>query len=370
MKRSMPAVLVTAVVILSLLTSVAYSQLSTATIVGVVTDPQGAVIPGAGLLLVNEGTGVETRSETNPTGNYRIQNIQVGTYTLAASAEGFSTKKLEAFTLTVNQTATLNIALEVGAVAETVTVEATGVEVQSSTAELGQVVEEKQVVDLPLNGRNFTQMMMLQPGVVTVGMPGSQSLSYTRQIGEATNPSVNGQNNRANVYMLDGVSNFETFGNAWAVPPIIDAIQEFKVQTHNDSAEVGMGSGGIVNVVTKSGTNEIHGTGWYFGKNDALNARKFNEASVTPFKQHQFGATAGGPIIKNKTFVFGAYQGFRFRTPARRYYNVPSQAMLGGDFSGPEVRGGQIFDPLTPAEDPATGAFLRDPFPGSQIPGS
>jgi hypothetical protein len=255
-------------------------------------------------------------------------------------------------------------------VAETVTVEAMGVEVQSSTAELGQVVEEKQVVDLPLNGRNFTQMMMLQPGVVTVNPPGSQSLSYTGGIGEATNPSVNGQNNRTNVYMLDGVANFETFGNAWAVPPIIDAIQEFKLQSHNDSAEFGMGSGGTVNVVTKSGTNEIHGTGFYFGKNDYFNARQFNQASVNPFKQHQFGGTVGGPIIKNKTFYFGAYQGFRFRSPARQYFYVPSQAMLNGDFSGPEKRGGDLFDPATTKQDTATGAFLRDPFPGNKIPSS
>ena len=131
-----------------------------------------------------------------------------------------------------------------------------------------------------------------------------------------------------------------------------------------------MGSGGTINVVTKSGTNEVHGTVFYFGKNDAFNARQFNQASVNPFKQHQFGATAGGPIIKNKTFVFGAYQGYRFKTPAQIYYNVPTQAMLNGDFSGPGVRGGPIFDPLTTTEDPVTGAFLRDPFAGNQIPAS
>ena len=147
-------------------------------------------------------------------------------------------------------------------------------------------------------------------------------------------------------------------------------LQEFKLQSHNDSAEFGSGSGGTVNVVTKSGTNEIHGTGFYFGKNDAFNARQFNQATVNPFKQHQFGGTVGGPIIKNKTFFFGAYQGFRFRSPARQYFYVPSQAMLNGDFSGPEKRGGDIFDPMTTRQDPATGAFLRNPFPGNIIPRS
>lgn len=359
-----------ALIALALVPSLAFGQVSTATILGTITDPAGAVVPEAEILLVNLETGIETRSKSNATGNYRIQNIQVGRYRLAVSAAGFSTKRVERLTLTVNQTSTLDFALAVGALAETVNVEATGVEVQGSTAELGQVLQSKQVVDLPLNGRNFTQMMMLQPGVVTVNPPGSQSLSYTRGIGEATNPSVNGQNNRSNVYMLDGVANFETFGNAWAVPPIIDAIQEFKLQSHNDSAEFGSGSGGTVNVVTKSGTNAIHGTGFYFGKNDAFNARQFNQATVNPFKQHQFGGVVGGPVIKNKTFYFGAFQGFRFRSPARQYFYVPTQAMLNGDFSGPEKRGGDIYDPVTTRQDAASGAFLRDPFPGNRIPAS
>ncbi|HYO80800.1 MAG TPA: carboxypeptidase-like regulatory domain-containing protein [Bryobacteraceae bacterium] len=368
MKRSGPAALAVMVVILAGFPALTFGQVSTATVLGTVTDPAGAVVPGAAIALVNLQTGVEIRSLTNDTGNYRIQNIQVGTYSLSVSADGFSTKRVDQLTLTVNQTSTLDFSLALGAVAETVKVEASGVEVQSSTAELGQVVQEKQVVDLPLNGRNFTQMMMLQPGVVTVSPPGSQSLSYTRGIGEATNPSVNGQNNRSNVYMLDGVANFETFGNAWAVPPIIDAIQEFKLQSHNDSAEFGAGSGGTVNVVTKSGTNAIHGTGFYFGKNDAFNARQFNQATVNPFKQHQYGGTVGGPVIRNRTFYFGAYQGFRFRSPARQYFYVPTEAMLNGDFSGPEKRGGDIFDPLTTRQDPVTGAFLRDPFPDNKIP--
>ncbi len=123
-----------------------------------------------------------------------------------------------------------------------------------------------------------------------------------------------------------------------------------------------------MNVVTKSGSNDFHGTGSYFGKNDAFNARQFNQAAVTPFKQHQFGVTGGGPILRNRTFFFGAYQGFRFRSPALAYYNVPSQAMLNGDFSGPEKQGGDIFDPLTTRLDPATGLFRRDPFPGNRIP--
>ena len=342
------------------------AQLSTATVNGTVADEQSAVIPGASLTLQNADTGVQLTTQTNAAGLYRFQNIQPGSYTLSATSDGFTTQRLEEFTLSVNQTATLDFRLQVGAVTETVEVSATAVQLQSSSAELGQAIEETTVKALPLNGRNFTQMMMLQPGVVMAPPPGSQSLSYTRQIGETANPSVNGQNNRANVYMLDGVANFETFGNAYAVPPIIDAIQEFKVQSHNDSAEFGMGSGGAVNVVTKSGTNQFHGSGFWFLKNDALNARQFNRTTIDPFRQNQFGGTIGGPVIKNRTFFFGAFQIFRFSTPASTFFNVPTTAQLNGDFS---AVGRDIFDPGSTRQDPNNaGVFIRDQFVNNTIP--
>ena len=341
-------------------------QISTANVNGTVSDEQGAVIPGAALKLTNTATGVTQTTQTNEAGVYRFQNVQVGQYNLEAASEGFTTQRLAPFTLNVNQTSTLDFALKVGAVTETVEVEATAVQLQSSSAELGQAIQERTVKALPLNGRNFTQMLMLQPGVVMVNPPGSQSLSYTRPIGETANPSVNGQNNRANVYMLDGVANFETFGNSYAVPPIIDAIQEFKVQSHNDSAEFGMGSGGIVNVVTKSGTNELHGSAFWFLKNDALNARYFNRTTIDAFRQNQFGGTIGGPVIKNKTFFFGAAQIFRYSTPASIFFNVPTRAMLGGDFSGQPRN---IYDPGSTRENPSSpGTFVRDQFTNNTIP--
>lgn len=344
------------------------AQVSTATVNGTVTDEQGAVIPGAELVLTNTETGVALATQTNEAGVYRIQNVQIGLYTLEASSEGFNTQRLEPFTLTVNQTTTLDFSMQIGAVTETVEVTAAAVQLQSSSAELGQAVEERTVKALPLNGRNFTQMLMLQPGVVMVRPPGSQSLSYTRQVGEAANPAVNGQNNRANVYMLDGVANFETFGNAYAVPPILDAIAEFKVQSHNDSAEFGMGSGGIVNIVTKSGANDIHGAAFWFLKNDALNARQFNRDTIDAFRQNQFGATLGGPIVRNRTFYFGAVQIYRFSTPGARFYNVPTAAQLGGDFS---QSGRDIFDPSRTREDPANpGSFIRPQFVNNAIPQS
>ncbi len=358
----------TAVVLMALLAgaSLCQAQVSTATINGSVTDEQGAVIPGAQLTLTNIETGVNQQTQSNEAGLYRFQNVQIGVYTLDASSDGFTTQRLEPFTLTVNQTTTLDFAMQIGAVTETVEVIATAVQLQSSSAELGQAVEERTVKALPLNGRNFTQMLMLQPGVVMVRPPGSQSLSYTRQIGEAANPAVNGQNNRANVYMLDGVANFETFGNAYAVPPILDAIAEFKVQSHNDSAEFGMGSGGIVNIVTKSGTNDYHGVAFWFLKNDNLNALQFNRTTKDEFRQNQFGGTLGGPVVRNRTFFFGAAQIFRFATPGAQFYNVPTAAQLGGDFS---QSGRDIFDPASTVENPDNpGAFVRTQFSNNRIP--
>lgn len=367
-----------------LLVAIGYGQVSTASVTGTVADPQGAVVPGAQLVLTNVETNVELRTQSNDAGLYRFQNVTIGRYTLAASAQGFGTKKMEAFNLQVGQLATLDFVLQVGAVSEAVTVQATAAQVQSSSAELGTVIEQKQVVDLPLNGRSFTQMLLLQPGVNVAGIGGSQSLSYTRGLQGQTvyNPSVNGQNNRANMYLLDGIVNIETFGNSYAIPPIVDAIQEFKVQSHNDSSDIGMSSGGTINVATKSGTNEFHGSAFEFLKNNALNARNFFQPVVPAFKANMFGFVAGGPVYipkvyngKNRTFVFGGYEGFRYRTPAFNYANVPTAAMVGGDFTASGLAGTPfavrtIFDPTSTKLGPDGTSFVRDPFAENMIPAS
>jgi len=359
-----------------MLAATAHAQVSTASVTGTVIDPQGAVVVGAQLVLTNVGTGVELRTQTNEAGLYRFQNLTVGRYTLAASAQGFTTKKLEPFNLMVGQLATLDFTLEVGTVTEAVTVQATAAQVQSSSAELGTVVEQKQVVDLPLNGRSFTSLLLLQPGVNVASIGGTQSLSYTRTLpGQVVyNPSVNGQNNRANMYLLDGVVNIETFGNAYAIPPIVDAIQEFKVQSHNDSSDIGMAAGGTINVATKSGTNEFHGSAWNFHKDNQLTARNAFLTTVPVTRTNQFGATAGGPVYlpklyngRNRTFVFGGYEGFRYSEPAISFFNVPTEANLRGDFSNTTR---QIYDPVTTRVSPDGQTYIRDPFPGNQIPTS
>jgi hypothetical protein len=292
------------------------AQVSTASINGTVRDSLSAVIPQAELILRNLETGVERHTVSNSVGNYVFLNISPGRYTLRADAKGFRPSTLTPFTLTVNQTATFDFMLEVGTVEQAITVEARGSEVQASTAELGGVIVEAEVVDLPLNGRNFTQLLTLTPGASPISVGQNSGGGQAVAVGELTYPSINGQSNRSNNFMTDGTNNTGVFMSTYAVPPIIDAIQEFKVQSHNDQAEFGMATGGTVNVVTKSGTNEFHGTAWEFLRNDALDARNFFRQDVTPLRQNMYGATLGGPIIHNKTFFFVGYQGYTRRTPA------------------------------------------------------
>ena len=359
-----------------LVSTAAHGQVSTASVNGTVRDSTGAVVPGANVLLRGVETGVERPTITNEVGNYLFLNILPGAYTLEASMPGFRTHKLQPFTLVVNQTATLDLSLQIGEINQEVQVEAVGAEVQSSTAELGAAVTRQQVTDLPLNGRNFTQLLALTPGVAPVSVSqNSGGFGATTTAGAAfVFPAINGQNNRSNFFMLDGVNNQGAFTSTYAVPPVIDGIQEFKVQSHNDQAEVGGALGGIINVVTKSGTNEFHGTAWEFLRNDVLDARSTFVSSKSPFRQNQFGATLGGPVMlpkyngRNRTFFFIGYQGFTFRRGGEALFRVPTDANLAGDFSD-ESR--QLYNPFTTRPDPDNpGKFIRDPFLNNQIPAS
>jgi outer membrane receptor protein involved in Fe transport len=352
----------------------ALAQVSTAAINGTIRDATGAVVPDANLVLKNVATGLERKTTSNSAGTYVVVSIPPGAYTLEAVKTGFGTKKIVEFTLQVNQQATFDLDLQVGALGQTVTVQAVGAEVQASTAELGAVVGERRIGELPLNGRNFTQLLALTPGVSSITVNGAQAGPFG-VVGTAVGPSVNGQNNRSNFFMIDGVNNMGQYFGAYVMAPIIDTIEEFKVQSHNDEARFGGALGGIINVVTKSGTNKLHGTLWEYLRNDAFDARDYFLPKVTPFKQNQFGVSAGGPVVlprmyngRNRTFFMLGYQGFRFRTPSNLYARVPTAANLQGDLSDwPR----QIYDPLTTRSDPAKpGQYLRDPLPRNQIPSS
>lgn len=370
-------VLVAAVSFLVVEPQAALAQRSTASINGTVKDSTGAVIPQATVTLTNTGTNVAQTAVTNDTGDYVVLNILPGRYILQATKEGFETVTQPDITLEVNQTTTFDFTLPVGSARQTVTVEAAASHIETSTSELGTVVTQKIVNDLPLNGRNFTQLLELTPGVSPISVAQNSGGWTAQPLGAFTFPSVNGQTNRSNLFMLDGINNQGSFESTYAIAPQIDDIQEFKVQSHNDEAQFGGALGAIVNVVTKGGTNSFHGDGFDFLRNNALDARNFftpPTQKVTPYKQNQFGATVAGPVIiphlyngRDKTFFYASYEGFRNHAVSTSSpYRVPTAAELSGDLSDfPQ----QIYNPFSTRPDPAHPGFsILDPFPNNQIP--
>lgn len=360
--------LVPSLVLLAAFAGTASAQTSQATIRGNVHDSTSAAVTDAKLVLMNVDTHVTSTTVTNSTGDYLFQNINPGNYTLEASRSGFSAQKLKPFVLVVNQTASLDFTLAVGNVTEVVQVDAVGEGVEASTSELGSTLETEQIEDLPLNGRNFTTLFTTVPGVSNLSVPGSQTLSYTTAIGSAIIPSFNGQSQRSNLFLVDGILDIETFGNAYAVQPIVDVIQDQKLQSHNDSAEFGGSSGGTINISTKPGTNTLHGSAWEYNKTSSLQALPYFTAPGTGQngqKQNEFGGTLGGPVViprlyhgQNKSFFFGSYEGWRQSSPGTTILYVPTQAELGGDFRADAP----IYDPASTTCDASTGTCTRQQF--------
>ena len=299
---------------------------------------------------------------------------------LTVEKDGFKKVALPVFKLDVNQTLTENITLQVGSSTETVTVSADSVAVmiQRSTTEMGTTIDEQAMHELPLNGRNFTQLLILQPGVNPVntaqggngiGSADGGNLGIPNAV--VYRPSVNGAGNRSNAYYMDGIINTDDRGGGWAIQPIADTIQEFKVQSHNNDAQYGNVLGSVVNIVTKSGTNQFHGSGWEFARSQIFDARNpftgfcspascptlaaslawqvsagtqtaagaaaiLSGTPVSPlgYSQNMYGGTFGGPIKRNKTFFYFAYEGWNFAQPQNQLVNVPCPQELPGDFSG------------------------------------
>jgi outer membrane receptor protein involved in Fe transport len=353
-----------------LLPGTAHAQ-AQAAVNGTVHDTSGAIIPDASVTLHNNGTNLDRPASTNSVGAYVLTDIQPGNYDLRVSKDGFTTSVQSDINLVVNQTATYDFTLKTGSVKETVTVQATAAALETSTSELGVAIVRKEVNDLPLNGRNFTQLLALTPGVVTINVSqnGSTGGVWSNPIGSFTYPSVNGQTNRSNLFLLDGVNNQGSFGSTYAVAPIVDDIQEFKVQSHNDDASFGGSLGGLINVVTKSGASQYHGSGWEFYRGASLDARPTFLPGGKPysFTQNQFGGAGGGPIEipghssgAPKTFFYAAYEGFRNSSIASTIYTTPTSDELAGNFS---AFSGQIFNPYSVVPAPATPTgFMNMPF--------
>lgn len=349
------------VLLLSLVAAggVAFAQ-ATGTIAGIVTDGTGAAIPGVLVEVTNTATG-QTRSATSgDDGHFAVRLLQPGPYQVKGTIPGFKTFVRDGVTVTVESTARADIQLVVGGVEETVNVTADAPLVETSHATLGIVVDEKKVVELPLNGRNFTQLGTLLPGVVAppTGLGGAGGDATPGGFGAATSGfSVNGMRNQSNNFLLDGATNNDTFNTGFVLRPPPDAIQEFKILTHSYTAEYGRSAGSVVNVVTKSGSNEFHGAAWEFNRNDALQARNFFAPADQPkpkLEQNQFGFSVGGPVMRNRLFGFGYYEGHRNTTGITQNLVVLSDAQRQGNFGTTTIR------------DPQTGL----PFPGNTIPAS
>ena len=324
------------------------AQAVTGTILGTITDTSGAAVPGATVTLTNINTGFTRTVVTDGNGEYTVPSLPTGKYKLAAELPGFKTASVSEIDLGVDQHVRLNARLEVGTVSETVTVAAASPLVQTSTSELGTTVGEEQIQTLPLNGRNFVNLTRTVPGVVR-GIPGANidgagSLAWRA----SASFSANGQRPRDNNYMLDGVDNNETWLQTVVLFPSVDALDEFKLQTSTYSAEFGHSLGGVVNLQIKSGANAMHGSAFEFLRNSVFDANNFfNNRAGRPkpdFSQHQFGGTAGGPIVKDKTFYFFDYQGYRVNQGLTYLSTVPSAKMRAGDFS--ELNR-VIYDPVT-----------------------
>jgi hypothetical protein len=377
--RISSAVAFVTVLLLSSIPAVA--QLSSASVNGTIRDPGGAVVPGATVVLHNVDTNVDHQTISNGAGAYAILNITPGRYTLEARGTGFNPQKVDQFVLAVDQIATFDFALSVGSSSQTVTVDASAAQLNVTNANLGTVIETKQVNELPLDGRNFTALLQLTPGVVPImvgqnaGMNSGGGFGAPVAIGsDYAFPAINGQTNRSDYFLMDGLNNYGTLESTYAVPPIIDAIQEFKIVSHTDNAEYGSVLGGVVNVVTKSGTNQFHGAAWEYLRNNVFDAVNYFQPKTVPvpeFHQSQYGGDLGGPVIvprlyngRNKTFFFVAYQGWHYSKPNDTNLLVPTDAELAGN----EADNGQL--PIyNPYETVAAGdTFTRPTFPGNQIP--
>jgi hypothetical protein len=384
-------------------------QVDMGSVSGTVKDTSGGVIPGATVTLTNDGTGISISTTSLSAGEYTFSPVKIGHYSVSAEIKGFQRVRQNNVTVDVQQKVVVDLSLPVGQSIETVIVDAAPPALQTQEASVGQVIEEQAINALPLNGRNFTFLAQLSVGV-------TQGQQDTRGLGASGSFSANGMRPAQNNYLLDGMDNNTNLvdflnGTAYVVRPPVDAIQEFKVETNNYSAETGRSGGAVLNATIKAGTNKFHGSAWEFFRNDKLDAANFFENAggirKGEYRQNQFGFTIGGPIRRGKTFFFADYEGTRIRQALTSTNTVPtalerssgytnlSELLTQGGTYLPDALGrtfplGQVFDPATtravycglvdsatnitipcptgtpPNTNPLLG-FVREPFPGNMI---
>jgi len=337
----------------------AWAQVETAQITGTVKDATGAVVPNASVTATHLQTNREHATRTDDRGRYVLPALPIGDYEVAAQFSGFKRAVRRGVTLEIQETAVVDLTLQVGQVTEQVEVLADAPLLNVSEPTQGQVIDNRKIVDLPLNGRDYVQLALLSAG--TAQPVGGRFGGF----------SASGQRTTQNNYLLDGVDNNSLQNaaqgrRAEAVKPSVDAIQEFKVLTNTYSAEYGRAIGGVLNLTIKSGTNAIHGTAFEFLRNEELDAKNFfdpPDAPKPPFKRNQFGFSLGGPIVRDRTFFFGDYEATRIRESGTAVSTIPTLEMRRGDFSQLDE---PVFDPAT--FDPSSDT--REPFPDNRIPES
>ncbi|MFZ4795460.1 MAG: carboxypeptidase regulatory-like domain-containing protein, partial [Blastocatellia bacterium] len=364
-----------------------YAQRGRGTILGAVTDAGGAVVPGAVVTVTSTATNAASTTTTNSDGNFTVPNLEVGGYTVAVTKDGFKKAVRSGITLEVDQRAQIDVGLETGAVSEVIEVSSQTSLVDTTTATFGKVIENRRVQELPVNGRNALSLVLLAPAVQSgVGPTASGFADRGTQVSMIR---INGSPFATNNLVVDGLSSVNAYLPDVNINPNVDSVQEFKVQTNTMSAEYGFTLGGVVNLVTKSGTNEYHGTLYEFLRNNWLDANSWSNNRAQrprqPLRYNQYGGSIGGPVRlskrifgplgvydgRDRTFFFYNYEGYQFITNASGFYTMPTEAFRNGDFSKLADATGKpilIYDPATTRANPAGNGFLRDPFPGNIIP--
>ncbi len=327
---------------------------TTSGVFGVVTDNSGAVIPGVAITLTNTATGERFNAKSDNQGAYRVEQVPPGSYTMEVVGTGFAKQDIQAFTLLVDQRSKQNITLAVGAATQSVSVSAASLLIETDNSNQGQVIGTQQIENLPLNGRDYLQLAQLSAGVTPI-VPGMSSpASQWSTAGQTVSVAIAGLREDDTSYLYDGIETRNAWYGAEGLLPSVDNIQEFNVVQSGAPAQFSDG-GAFINVVTRSGTNQLHGSVFEFIRNNDFDARNyFDVGAAPPFHQNQFGATLGGPIKKNKMFFFLNYEGFRLIQPNDLYNLVPTSQQLSGNFSADTK---QLYNP-----------FNGQPFTGNQIP--
>jgi hypothetical protein len=358
-----------------LLVGVHAQSSTTGNITGTVRDPQGAAVPKAEVTITEEKTGASRTVTATEDGFYNATSLPAGFYTISTAPTGFKKTVSTGVELHVNENKTVNLDLQVGQVTETVTVTSESTPVELRSGEVSSLISEKQVTELPLNGRNYAQLALMVPGVSPVTQAGAGGAFATRGTGlnAGVDMSVNGNQSNSNLWTVDGVNNMDVGSNrTLLVFPSVDSIQEFRVERNSFSAEFGQAQGAVVNLITKGGSNDFHGTLFEFFRNDALNANNFflNRAGQPKpeLDYNNYGGNFSGPIVKNRVFFFWSEEWRRERRGQVLSAHVPTAAEKLGDFSG-SLTGTLPRDPATcqnvPDPTPTGGFGVRKTFSGS-----